>query len=104
MAYASASTEGAPAAVQVADRFHLLMNVREALERTVKRCYRFLRMQTLAAPPSTAPAPENDAYVGCRQRLEPHLRGARRGGGKPTPRLRLPSARQAAWMLLRPEE
>jgi transposase len=103
--YAAAINEGAPGALQVADRFHLLLNVREALEKAVKRCYRFLRSQTLAAPPSAAPAPENDAYAGCRLRLEPHLRGARRGGGsKPTPRLNLPSARQAAWMLLRPDE
>ena len=101
--YASGIYEGAPAAVQVADRFHLLMNVREALEKVVKRCNRFLRTQTLAVPPSSAP--ENDAYAGCRLRLEPHLRGARRGGnGKPAPRLRLLSAREAAWMLLRPDE
>lgn len=103
--YAAAINEGAPSAVQVADRFHLLLNVREALEKTVKRCYRFLRTQTLAAPPSAAPAPESDAYAGCRLRLAPHLQGARRGGGrKPTPRLRLPSACEAAWMLLRPGE
>jgi transposase len=102
--YATGITEGAPSAVQVADRFHLLMNVREALEKAVKRCYRFLRSQTLAAPPPTAPAQEGDAYAGCRLRLEPHLQGARRGGGRrPTPRLRLPPAREAAWMLLRPE-
>ncbi|HEX7316643.1 MAG TPA: ISL3 family transposase, partial [Pyrinomonadaceae bacterium] len=98
--YAAAIYEGAPGALQVADRFHLLMNVREALEKVVKRCYRFLRSQTLAAPP---PAPENEAYAGCRPRLLPHLEGASHGGGKPTLRLRLPSARQAAWMLLRPE-
>jgi transposase len=103
--YAAAINEGAPGVVQVADhRFHLLMNVREALEKVVKRCYRLLRSQTLAAPPSSAPAPEDDAYAGCWLRLEPHLRGARRAGSsKPTPRLNLPSARQAAWMLLRPE-
>jgi transposase len=103
--YAAGINEGAPTALQVADRFHLLLNVREAVEKVVKRCNRFLRTQTLAAPPSSAPAPENDAYAGCRLRLEPHLQGARRGGGsKPTPRLRLPSARQAAWMLLQPSE
>jgi transposase len=103
--YASGIYEGAPTAVQVADRFHLLMNVREAAEKVVKRCYRFLRTQTLAAPPSAAPAPENDASAGCRLRLKPHLRGGRRvGSSKPTPQLRLPSARAAAWMLLRPGE
>lgn len=103
--YASAINEGAPGAVQVADRFHLLVNVREALEKVVKRCYRFLRTLLLAAPPSAVPAPENDAYAGCRLRLLPHLEGTGRGGGrKPATRLRLPSARQAAWMLLRPEE
>lgn len=100
-AYASGINEGAPSAVQVADRFHLLLNVGEAVEKVVKRCYRFLRTQTLAAPRSAAPAPENDAHAGCLLRLEPHLGGARRGGRKPA--LRLTSARQAAWMLLRPE-
>ena len=102
--YAAAITEGVPSAMQVADRFHLLTNMREVLEKTIKRCYRFLRTQTLAAPTATASAPEDAAYDGCRLRLAPHLQGARRGGGsKPTPRLNLPSARQASWMLLRPE-
>jgi len=100
--YAAGINEGAPSAVQVADRFHLLLNVREALEKAVKRRYRLLRSQTLAAPPSAAPAPENAAYAGCRLRLQPHLEGKWRGG-RPAPRLRLPSARQATWMLLRPE-
>src|SRR5215203_3354140 len=82
--YAAGIYEGAPGAVQVADRFHLLMNVREAIEKVVKRGYRFLRTQTLAAPPSAAPVPENDAYAGCRLRLEPHLEGTRHGGGRKT--------------------
>jgi len=107
--YASGITEGAPSAVQVADRFHLQLNVRKALEEVVKRWKRFLPTQTLAAPASAAPTPENDAYndayVGCRLRLEPHLPGARRAGSSPpTPRLTLPSACEVAWMLLRPDE
>jgi transposase len=103
--YAAGINEGAPAALQVADRFHLLMNVREALEKVMMRQNRLLRSRSLAAPASTATTEENDAYAGCRLRLTPHL-----GGSKPSrrrkssPRLRLPSAREAAWMLLRPEE
>jgi transposase len=103
--YASAINEGAPGAVQVADRFHLLMNVREALEKVLMRQNRLLRSQTLAAPASAATTEENDAYAGCRLRLEPHLRRSKRvRRRKASPRLRLPSAREATWLLLRPEE
>ena len=35
--YARGATEGAPHAIQVADRFHLLVNLREALERLLDR-------------------------------------------------------------------
>lgn len=103
--YAAAINEEAPAAVQVADRSHLLLNVREALEKVVKRRYRFLRTQTMTAPPSSAPAPGNEAHAGCRLRLQPHLaRPKRVRGRRASPRLRhLPSAREAAWMLLRAE-
>src|SRR5215213_5006303 len=71
--YASGITEGASAAVQVADRFHLLMNVREAVEKVMMRHNRLLRSRSLAAPASTAPTQENDAFAGCRLRLLPHL-------------------------------
>lgn len=37
-AYASGATDGAPQAVQVADRFHLLKNLGAALEQAVKQC------------------------------------------------------------------
>jgi transposase len=104
-AYAAAINEGAPAAVQVADRFHLLMNVREAVEKVVMRQNRLLRSRSLAAPVSTAATEENDAYTGCRLRLQPHLQRPKRvRQRKASPRLRLPSAREAAWMLLRPDE
>jgi transposase len=102
--YASGSTAGAPTAVQVADRFHLVKNVRDALEQLMMRQNRLLRARSMAAPPSSAPAPENDAHAACRLRLLPHLEGRGRGGRKLTPRLKLPSAKEASWMLLRPEK
>lgn len=76
--YAAAITEGAPVAIQVADRFHLLLNVREALEKVMTRQNRLLRSRSLAAPPSTAASAENDAHAGCRLRLAPHLGKAKR--------------------------
>jgi transposase len=103
--YAAAINEGAPAALQVADRFHLLMNVREALEKVMYRQNRLLRARTLAVPASGAPSAENDAHAGCRMRLLPHLGKVKRmRQRKASPRLPLPSARQASWMLLRPGE
>jgi transposase len=103
--YAAGIYEGAPAAVQVADRFHLLMNVREAVEKVMMRQNRLLRSHSLAAPATTAPTQENDAYAGCRLRLQPHLQRSKRvRRRRASPRLRLPSAREAAWMLLRPDE
>jgi transposase len=103
--YAAAINEGAPGAMQVADRFHLLMNVREAIEKVMMRQNRLLRSRTLAAPVSTAPTAENDAYASCRLRLQPHLtRPQRVRRRRASLRLRLPSAREASWMLLRPEQ
>jgi transposase len=102
--YAAGCATGAPAAVQVADRFHLVKNVRDALEQVMMRQNRLLRSRSMAAPPSSAPAPENDAQAGCRLRLLPHLEGRRRGRRKLTPRLKLPSAKEASWLLLRPEK
>ena len=103
--YASGINEGAPGAVQIADRFHLLMNVREALEKVMMRQNRLLRSRSLAAPASTAPAADNDAHAGCRLRLQPHLERVKCSRRRQaSPRLRVPSAREAAWMLLRPDE
>lgn len=91
--------------MQVADRFHLLLNVREALEKVTYRQNRLLRSSTLAAPASTATTAENDAHAGCRLRLQPHLERVQRvRRRRASPRLPLPSAREASWMLLRPDE
>ncbi len=103
--YAAGISEGAPGAVQVADRFHLLMNVREALEKVLMRQNRLPRSRSLAAPPSTVPSAENDSFAGCRLRLQPHLaRPKRARRRRASPRLPLPSAREASWMLPRTEE
>ncbi len=104
--YASGINEGAPGAVQVADRWHLLKNVREALEQLLVRQNRLLRSRTMAVPLKARPFGENDCYEGCRLRLLPHLEHAKRRDrtSKVVPRARLPSARQALWMLLRPEK
>jgi transposase len=101
--YASGINEGAPGAVQVADRFHLVKNVRDVLEQLMMRQNRVLRTLTLAAPPAAGPVPDTDTYRSCRLRLQPHLERAKRTSGrKVMPRLRLPSARQAAWLLFQP--
>jgi transposase len=52
--YARGATEGAPGAVQVADRWHILKNLRDALERILDR-HRSL-IEHLALPPLDAPA------------------------------------------------
>lgn len=52
-AYAEAVREGAPAATRVADRWHLMKNAREALERLLQRQHRALREAFLACHPET---------------------------------------------------
>lgn len=56
-AYIQAATTAAPQAKQVADRFHLLMNVREAVEKILSRVGPDLRAAhaTVTAPPIPAP-------------------------------------------------
>lgn len=56
--YALGAREGAPGAVQVADRWHLLGNVREALEHLLDRKHSCLRDAAQpASPPAAASAP-----------------------------------------------
>jgi transposase len=66
-AYAEAAREGAPQAVQVADRWHLLNNVREVIERVLSRQGKTLThvAKALAAesnpPPAAATIPPTEA-------------------------------------------
>jgi transposase len=53
-AYAQAATEAAPQAQQVADRWHLLKNLREAIERLFGRCSAEIRTALKEAPAAGA--------------------------------------------------
>ena len=55
--YAEAATEGASQAVQVADRWHLLKNLREAVEQVLGRHYAAIKaaLKALEAPPDPGP-------------------------------------------------
>ena len=55
-AYADAAREGAPDAIQVADRFHLLMNIREAIHRLLTRKKSCLPLIENEEPVSPAPS------------------------------------------------
>jgi transposase len=67
--YARGIHEGAPEAVQVTDRFHLLSNLREMLERVIERNRH--RLQGIALPTVSLevrePSPENEAVSRLRQ-------------------------------------
>jgi transposase len=53
--YTRGAGDGAPTAIQVADRWHLLQNLREAVERVLHRNYAHLRHLPVADPPSIPP-------------------------------------------------
>jgi len=58
-AYAEGARQGAPQAVQVADRFHLLKNVTDSFERFLRRNHAAVRRAVTA--PDTRPATREDA-------------------------------------------
>jgi transposase len=130
-AYANGITLGAPQAIQVADRWHLLKNITDALERLVKRLRRQPRHRRYSSPtPSgannfeTGPGQWAEHYQQTlpqvqesrwRDRLLPHLPRARdnphsQDTASPQalaaplpPRLRRLPPKRLVWMLLRPE-
>ncbi|MCA1607410.1 MAG: ISL3 family transposase, partial [Acidobacteria bacterium] len=84
-AYADGARKGAPEAVQVADRFHLMKNMTEAVERFLHREQRFLRpaaeaVAAKSAPPVVVPTeekPPNDQVTSPRGELSRERRLAR---------------------------
>lgn len=58
-AYAEGAREGTPQAAQVADRFHLLKNLQEAIERVLKRKSAALRETARALNTPATASPEN---------------------------------------------
>lgn len=104
--YARAVAEGAPSAMQIADRWHLLKNLREALERLLKRVLPVKggRMRQAAYPVTEHEQTPGGYVEQGRIRLLPHLLGrSRKIERKRAPPLRPPPPREAAWMLLQPE-
>ena len=107
--YANGITEGASAALQVADRWHLLKNLREALEKLLKRQFQQKRPRPIQRfCPSIPEGTQTSDYLErCRVRLLPHLlNGKRKERAKSIrpPPVRLPSAQHVTWMLLQPEK
>jgi transposase len=86
-AYSQAATDAAPNAVQVADRFHLLVNLREAVERALQQRTAAIRgLVAKPPPPDTSPPPavgtaeSAAADVGRRQELFERVRRLHRDG------------------------
>lgn len=105
-AYAGGIAVGAPGAVQVVDRWHLLKNLREALEQLLKRILpaKGRRIRVAARKPEENDRTASKYAEQCRIRLLSHL--LRCGSGstpKRVPPMRPPPPREAAWRLLQPE-
>ncbi len=59
-AYADGAARGAPDALQIADRWHLLRNSSDALQRILERHHRDLREAARSARPPSGPAPSEE--------------------------------------------
>lgn len=63
-AYADGARQGAPTAIQIADRFHLIKNISEAFACVIQRHYKEVRAAArLVAPPSPPKAPPSTEPV-----------------------------------------
>ncbi|MBO0782997.1 MAG: ISL3 family transposase, partial [Ktedonobacteraceae bacterium] len=72
--YAQAADEGAPQAVQISDRFHLMKNFVEAVEAEVSHCYNQLRHAHPPLPTSSLPAPQEWKDVADSDEKQPQKR------------------------------
>jgi transposase len=105
-AYTCGIVEGAPRAAQVADRWHLLKNLREALEQLLKRILlaKGRRIRGAARLPEERELTPSKCAEQSRIRLLPHLLNCTsRATLKRAPPMRPPPPREAAWRLLQPE-
>jgi transposase len=108
-AYTNGITEGAPTAAQIADRWHLLNNLRETVEKLLKRQLQQQRPRPIQRFCSsiTDNADTSGYLERSRVRLQPHLlysKRSKRARSIRSPPSRLPSYRRATWMLLQPEK
>ena len=106
--YANGITDSAPAAIQVADRWHLLSNLSEMLGKLLKRQLqqKMPRPAQRLCPTIIQGAEVSNYLERSRIRLLPHLLRSttkQRAKSIRPPLIRLPSSRQTVWMLLQPE-
>lgn len=67
--YAQAASEGAPQAVQISDRFHLMKNFVEAVEAEVSCCYKQLRHVAFPLSSPVCSSPEKGQQIGVEKKM-----------------------------------
>ena len=72
--YAGGAQRGAPQARQVADRFHLLLNLREAVEKELGRQRRRLALPPVEDPSATKTVPVPDSHSRANPEVQTHKR------------------------------